>query len=108
MADLRAIGNKIRTLIDSAVKRDQAVTGLAGAAWAALAAAFRQMPIELQRIIFLAINKAIDRLGADTDVAYAIGKQGDRRSAPATKAPFSCSMTSSRRRSFEMSLAMPS
>jgi hypothetical protein len=33
------------------------------------------MPIELQRIIFLAINKAIDRLGADTDVAYAIGKQ---------------------------------
>lgn len=99
MADLRAIGNKIRTLIDSAVKRDQAVTGLAGAAWAALAAAFRQMPIELQRIIFLAIN---------TDVAYAIGKQGDRRSAPATKAPFSCSMTSSRRRSFEMSLAMPS
>ncbi len=30
MADLRAIGNKIRTLIDSAVKRDQARHGACG------------------------------------------------------------------------------
>ncbi len=62
VAELRAIGNEIRALADPAVQRDRAVTGFAGAAWAALTTAFRQMLIELQRIIFLAIDEAIDRL----------------------------------------------
>ena len=33
------------------------------------------MPIELQRIIFLAVDEAIDRLGADPHGANAIGEQ---------------------------------
>ncbi|GEC42033.1 hypothetical protein EME01_61050 [Sinorhizobium meliloti] len=33
------------------------------------------MPIELQCIIFLAIDEAVDRLGADTDGAHTVGKQ---------------------------------
>ncbi len=75
MAELRAIGNEIRALADPAVQRDRAVAGFAGAAWSALATAFWQMPIELQRTIFLAIDEAIDRLGADADGAHTIGKQ---------------------------------
>ena len=75
VTELRTITNEIRTLRYPAGSRKGAVAGFPRAAGAAFAAAFRQMLMEFQRLIFLAIDEAIDRLGADPHGAHAIGEQ---------------------------------
>ncbi len=75
VAELGPIINKIRPLRDPALKRDEAVTRLAGSTRQASATSLRQVLVKAKRIILLAIDEAIDRFRADADWADPVSQQ---------------------------------
>lgn len=75
MTELGTIINKIRSLRDPALKRDEAATRLAGSTRQTPATTFRQVLVKAKRIIFLAIDETIDRFRADADWADPVSLQ---------------------------------
>lgn len=75
MAELGAIANEFRTLRDPALGRKGAVPWPPGAPRPPLPACLGQVAIKAQLTIFLRVNEAVDRLGADPDKTEAVADQ---------------------------------
>ncbi|MNL54180.1 hypothetical protein D3C87_1774890 [compost metagenome] len=86
MTKLRSVSNKIRPLADTMACWKSTIARFSGAERTTLAARFRQVLIEAERIIFLAVNEPVDRFGGHANRAYSLRQQtpGDLLGRPSS------------------------